>query len=321
MKEAPQRQARTTISLDGLAQREWQARSTTIKHQLRRPELDICLKMGMSVIEMCQYSGLTGEGNRQYIIRTGQYTLWKEKREGKKRAQRRMEEEKREMKEAILAALMARIFQLQQTTSWPEKKTSEFLLSRTHTSYTQETLQKLFTLYYQAQQQGKKLSLKELSNQTGLPYQASVGRVLRAVGLEPCYGKLRRITAEPETEAALERAKEIPFSHQDIAYFLDIPDHTPAITRYFSLAKRTVRGKEIRRFQGYSLTWRKASEIYEARDARFKEKDLPQLLDTSKEVVAYALQMRKKIEPVLVKALQFIHNNNVTTPYYHKKRA
>ncbi|MEK6940231.1 MAG: hypothetical protein AABX31_05895, partial [Nanoarchaeota archaeon] len=77
--------------------------------------------------------------------------------------------------------------------------------------------------------------------------------------------------------------------------------------------------KTIRRFgfgKGTSLTYRLASQIYEAADLGFNSTEVTELLDTTPRVVEYALTERKTLESKIINALQVLYpEENIYKPY------
>jgi len=280
-------------------------------------------KEGFSLNEIAGVAKLSRQRIEQIIRSRGVHDACKAARMKRKESEKYQAKEEGQAKARIVNLLHERVQQLAEKASWPEQKTVEYMLSRRNQassrSYSPEKLLKLFTLYGNAQRQGKQISLSELSEKTGIPFPMGVSKVLKKVGLEPMYKTQEMVTTPTEIKHALKRAEQIPMSCGDLGYFLNIPDYT--VQEYFARQKKKHSGEAIAQFgPRKALTWRKASEIYEAVDARFKKKDLCELLDSTSEVVNCALKLRESVEPVIISVLQTLYNDKtITTPYYHKK--
>ena len=73
--------------------------------------------------------------------------------------------------------------------------------------------------------------------------------------------------------------------------------------------------KRMSRDEG-DVTYRLASQIYEAYDVGFTIGESVELLDSSERKVRWALEYRDKVEPVLVRTLQkMFRDKEITTPY------
>lgn len=106
------------------------------------------------------------------------------------------------------------------------------------------------------------------------------------------------------------------FLGADIAYFLRLPLHVPDL-RYKAFGKRPKAKRYIKSFSRHGmLTYRLASQIYEAKDCDFRKSEITELLDKDEMIVGYALFYRKEVKPKIVKGLRVLYAEcNVNTSY------
>ena len=122
---------------------------------------------------------------------------------------------------------------------------------------------------------------------------------------------------------ATKRGLKTNFTGVDIAYFLGLPGYLPGM-RYNNMKKHH-KGNIIAYFSSIddgtrkALTYKLASQIYEARDCRFNQDETAKLLDTTKEIIDYTLKHKKEISPKIVKGLQRIYDKTVRKPYVTKE--
>ena len=110
-----------------------------------------------------------------------------------------------------------------------------------------------------------------------------------------------------------------PLSQPDLAYFAGI--ESSSVYKYFSGKKAGWRRtKPIRTFNyhggEHSLTYHFASQIYEAQDAGFNSGEIEDYTKTHTKAVAYALEHRAEIAPVIVDVLKKLYTGEpFETPY------
>lgn len=306
-------------------------KSLNLRHhpRKRKPDVDKLILEGKTLEGIGEEAGLTREAVRQYIKRTGQYRLYREKRKeiisnkDTKSGRRRL---LREVGGLISLVAMEK----SSHESWPVQKTIEYLLKH-RTSYQPEKLVKFFSTYKKAQDNGDRLSLKRLARIIESEYASEARFVLKESGLEPMYGTRKKASKTPKNkQKAMLRAANSKLSRVDISYFLGLKPHT---TNYV-YAKEGIRRdrrngiKKLGSPKGRLLTYRLASEIYKAISLGFRIDNykavslgfridkIPELLDTSREVVDYALKNRSEIENDIIRQLRVLYNNpKVRKPY------
>ena len=309
-------QVKRTLERDQLIQQG-------IEHRLTLRELGASLK-------------LSHEGARQYLMETGKYEEWKEKkgeqkqeREKEKQIFRQKRETEYKAKQDLLSLLKERLYQKAQQEGWATRKAVEAFYARDRlegSKYTIENIMPIFQRYEQAQKEDRKLSLVELAEGTVFCFE-EVGRLLREISVEPMYGPgrpSRRNNSSPEANAIDRAYENVPMTAPDIAYFLDIPSHIVG-NRFWTKGKRPISPPNgVKRFsfgknKGVTvLTYRLASQIYEAADLGFNNTEVTELLETTPKVVEYALTERKNLEANIINALHVLYpEEEIKKPYRH----
>ena len=277
----------------------------------RDPQKDRLINEGLSLVRIAEDFCVTGEAIRQYIVRTGQHDLWEEKKEFYKI-------NIKNERVSILELINQRIDLLVNKETWSRRKALEYKLKTINNtrSLPLEKLVQLFERYEAAKDEDKKLSLEELSE--GLMSIKGASKILRAVGLEPCYGSIER--SGPITRyklEAIERAYS-EMSDGDIAYFLGL--------KYYNVRQFRLRKGLKRKFQkpvysiipreGLFLTYRLTSQIYEAAESGFTREETTELLDIDIRQTNFALIKRSEIEPRLIDKLRPLYNSAlINKPY------
>ena len=286
----------------------------------QRPEIDALIAEGRTLLEIGDEVGLSRERVRQYIVESGQYKQYRNKREEVKNSPKIEENKFKELQGLFLSAVRTRTEELAKEEGFATEKAVEYLHSYRYNfdkehKYPFDLLYTVFQRYENAFKRGKRLSLEELGEGLGL-YDAGVGRILARVGLEPMYGNLIRTIKVREKNDAVQRGVATEFTNTDLAYFLGLPEHTPR--NRFSYKK--IKRKKNKPLAGFGnreyLSHRSASEIYEAEDCGFKKREIITLVNKSKRLVDYALEHRKEIEPKIIKGLKILYGNTqINTPY------
>jgi len=309
-KKTEQTKAKTTITKPA------ESRTTRDKKRgrpkaepIRKLEIDKLAKKGAGLQEMIDASELTTElGVKQYLIRTNQYKDWKAKQE---------KQRKNSLGNLVYSVIIENYLQadkIEQEVYW---KVDEFFTT-TRSQVTYDTIKKIFTRYFGAKEAGKKISLSQLGKGSGL-WDSEIGRILNKVGLEPLYGKKERHVTPQWKKDAIKRAFPLDVNPPDISYFLEIREHI-VYQNMKKIGPRPKRQEFIAQPLANTglpdLTYRLASQIYEARDLKFKTQDIVELLDTNKRVVNYILKNENIISPKIIEILQTLYpNKKITTPY------
>ncbi len=290
-----------------------------------RPEIDVLIEQGLTQREIAKNVGLSFERIRQYINESGQYNEYMRIRKEQKELPKREEEQRKHLLKNIIYMLRERTRELAKKEGWACEKAVEYLYStkdgggnyRVSTTPFSD-LQKIFKKYEDAVNKGKRIALQELADEIDT-YPSQSRKILQRVGLEPMYGKKEmKIHYRGEKIEATNRGLKTDFSRHDIAYFLNLPEYIPGL-RYNAM--RIHRGKRSRAAQLGSkfLTYRLASQIYEAQDCGFLD-EIAELADASDDIVDFALFLRKEVEPKIIKGLRVLYNDKtIAKPYVTKK--
>lgn len=175
---------------------------------------------------------------------------------------------------------------------------------------------RVFENYKAAEEEGKRLSLEELSDGTGF-LGVNVGRILSDVDLKPMFGTLdRHSTPKWKKEAVDRSAFQVDMSAPDIGHFVGLPGYVVS-ERLKKIGKRPWVKNHIAFFgSGKYLKYRMASQIYEAKDLGFSVGETVELLDVTKEMVEYAESHKKKIASEIRDALEVLYpDKKIRKPY------
>ncbi len=294
------------------------------------PRRDSLIHEDKSLGEIVREEGVSRQAVHQYLKQTNQLEDWREKRKQRRETSRK-EKEVREQEESQREALEIRLIHLLKAyavktayrQSWAHGKTEEVMQSyrrRDERAISREKLFGLFTLYECALHEGKKISLNDLGRSCG-PKEFLVSHLMQRANLNPMYGGKPFKKRNQASTAALIKVSKKRMPNQDIGYFFDLSHHA-IYFRFKNAGYSPKAGKPLKSF-GFDpkeyLTYRLASQIYEAQDLGFKPNDIAILLDAGKRAVEYALAKRKTIAPVIVYALIARYPNVViTAPYLQK---
>lgn len=277
-----------------------------------RAEIKNMVGEGLTLREMGDKVGIVKEGVRLYLIRRGLYDAWIESKKRKKI-------ERKDTAQKLVDILALRINALIQDLPWAHQKAIQYqhqILLGKYLKLPYETLVALFERYYQARNNDKKLSLRELCDGLSISF-GNAGRILKEVGEEPMYGINIKHPAPKEKKEAIKRGYGLKMSATDIAYFLGVSP--PLVIQAFI---RIGTGHKFE-FLGYKnekrLSYMLASQIYEAHDLNFTGVEIAQLLGIGRAVVEHAIMKRSDYEPRIIKELRILcANDAINKPYLSK---
>ena len=280
----------------------------------RLPEVDVLINERATIDEMKKVAGwLSCAAARDYMKRTNQYKKWK--------ATKKSEEQQRKV-------LIGNIIKTAKQHSYNksdriEQKTFEFFTNTSKSKITYDTIKIIYIRYFEAKGQGKKLSLAKLGKGTGL-YNSEIGKILSKTGLEPLYGKKVRHMTSQWKKDAIKRAFPLDVNPPDIAYFLELPEHI-IYQSMKMIGPRPKRQEFIAKPLANTglpdLTYRLASQIYEAKDLKFKTQEIAELLNTKKIIVDHMLKNETIISLKILDILKTLYpEKNITTPYIQTKQ-
>ena len=164
-----------------------------------------------------------------------------------------------------------------------------------------EKLISLFQTYEDCCKTGMKKSYLELGEISGM-HPVTIGKILRKLSLPSLYWNYTLLTDDERKviASAIKRLKQnsIAISSKDLEYYLKL---SPI---YESLSIKNVRSWFDVGWQ--KLSYRTASQIYEAVDAGFNMNETLQYADTTIEKYEFALRNRNRGERIEKKIIQFL---------------
>ncbi len=216
----------------------------------------------------------------------------------------------------ILSVLEQRALQLASAEGWATQKATEyFLTSPGHCpTRTFENLVLLFQRYENASNNGEKLSYSELGEGI-FPTPIRAGIILREMNLPALHGNYKKRNLSKETQRALKRAIKTEMPVSDLAYFLKA--HYPKVSQqvrmwHINLERRYA----LTPSQNHPMSYRVASQIYEAKDLKFTPQETAYLLDLPASEVKAALKERPRIEEKIREVLNLLYpEKNIQKPY------
>ena len=192
-----------------------------------------------------------------------------------------------------------------------------------------EVYVKTLDAYYTGIERNEKYSVMQLSEMGGLSF-PHVGIFLKRVGGRPMYRSFTRQATSMDKKKAIYRGGELKMSHQDIAYFLNLPSYVVrtnpgykarCVSKVEQLSYSCVGSNPtiIRR-----VPLRDVSQMYEAYDAGFSVAETVEFFREGKRClytkpqVRFFRRKRKKIEPSLVGVLRLFYNDPELEKPYRK---
>ena len=297
------------------------------------PNIDNLADLGFSQTKIAIKNNCTIENVRQHLLATLQYETWEKKRqEVKDKEKLLLYKEKALLKTEILEknqaiknlllVLKYRLLKLGEEKGFAYEKAAEYIY-KTPTNEKSNSFNSLvaaFKRYEKAKKSGKKIGLEKIVDGLDISF-TQMGKILNKLNLEPIYGKRKRTIISKEKKRAMQRSANTNMPSSDIAYFINLKGYNINEFNNGHLSARPNIKKYI--FCGGSnttnryLTWKIASEIYEAKDLTdFKDDEIIELLGINKKVLDYAIAQRNKIEPKLIRDLKIIYGaEDIKTPY------
>ncbi len=276
-----------------------------------RPEIDRLIEEGWVLQDIGDEVGLTYPAIQQYIAASGQHELWERAKERKQSTQEKDALSRRMHLEQLDVLLRGRLRSQAKTEGWAYEKAVDYFNARkireSSRSISLFVLVDALKRYESAQELGERRSLENLAEGLPLTY-AHFGRVLNQLGLKPLSGDRSKKKKEEykDKPSAILRASELDISSGDMAYFLDV---SPAFVDHHR------EDNCINPYRGFLgvvgrqwITYRLASQIYEAKDAGFTPDEIPELLDASVTVVSYALKQRSTFEVKIIDGLRVLYD-------------
>lgn len=292
---------------------------------------DRLIRMGLSIGVIADKLGTTRENIRQYILRTGQYEKWSKSRVYYKNAKRIRREENRENSSELIGGLMGSVIERKLDEIPKDERRPYELAVKTalnHRAYSYESLLSLFKAYFGAKDRGESISISGLERASGIFF-IVVGRLLHEANLSTLIRpnmRIRKILSL-EQETSIKNATKLPLSATDVAYFLKINSPFSVSSRFKMMGHSVKLDKaklgsvklDYHKIPFY-LTYRKASEIYEAKDARFSITEIAELTDRNVDFVKDVLSRREKYQPKIMRVLRMLYpDREIKKPYINWK--
>ena len=287
-------------------------------------ERDRLIDLGLSLKEISEISGVSYQAISIYIMFSGKSKKWKYKRDNIKKREIEIKEEIRneELKrvkclEEITAQIFSHMKYQAEIEGWPSIKAVEYSATRKRKlPYKFEDLITVFKRYKKAAGSDTRLSYRELCEGTKIS-EMILSHILKNVNLKPFYeefSNVRRLT-ESDKET-LQKILNLGFPVPDIGYFLGVLPST--ISQFYKRRNIKIYRTETRiRPKGTSevLTYRLASQFYEAMDIGFDTQEIMELYDRDIGVIELAKEKRSEIEPKIINLLRVMYNSEINKPY------
>jgi len=290
---------------DGTVKKYLEGGEEAMQKILRKKERDERIRQGLSLGEIAAAEDVSRQAISHYIHITGQYKIWRKERDEIVQT--------KPTRKKFLKLLGSRAHQLLCRESWAYAMTQEY--HQKHRRASLDKTMKVYEIYMLAKMRGEKPSTKEIASQSGCSFQNAV-KLLSFAG---CRSLFREHDNCPVTTETMIRLSELGLSEKDIGAFCNINNSGVALR--FRRSKYRPNPHILKRLGGGRkvLTYRRASEIYEAADLGYTTPDICELLDTHQIVVDYALKRKEVIAPVLIHALRMVYPE-CETPYISGKK-
>ncbi|MBI2629229.1 hypothetical protein HYW74_04045 [Candidatus Pacearchaeota archaeon] len=204
---------------------------------------------------------------------------------------------------------------------WAYRKALEYDFSRKFEVPNSIPLNKLITLfelYKSARDNGQKLSLEEISDITGINYK-SLGIILKRVKEGPLNGsRNRRRNTSKNTKEQIRRSFNLGISAGDVGHFIGVPEYIVS-QQWISMMGKGHKPHCI--YGNRQLTYHAASQVYQAVDLGFNEKEIHELLGINEKEIPHIIKRRQEIEPVIIKSLAVLYPNRKTDKPYLEDKA
>lgn len=276
----------------------------------RRLEYDKMIAEGATLQEIGEKNDVTKECVRQYIMRSGQYEHYRELRKLKTL---KVREEPYHRLSGLVKLILQEKAEIE---PWAVKKAVNYFLRVKHESKNSsfEKILEVFKVYEEAKNKGEKQGLWKLGKRVGLAG-TTYWRILKLGGVEPMYGSIENRVPKNYRMKACLRGVKTHLLDYDIAYFLGLPKHLPSL-RYRQKGISKEQGGLFRDLEKYKITYRLASQIYEARNAGFKRNEIAELCNLNQKIVDYVIEDRRELEKKIVNELRILFNDKkVKRPY------
>lgn len=281
----------------------------------KRRILNEMISAGESLPVMARVVGVSAEAARQYVNRTGQHDNWRENRGSYK-------QRLKTARQNLANVLLARLYSMaEQEEGWEYVKAIEYDRDRNN-SKLNIPIEKILAFYREyriAQENRTPITMREMAIRSEIgTYGSSVQGLMNRARLEPLFGRLERYPKGKIT--AVKGTFDSDLTGPDIAYFSGVP--FAVVYKHFKKIggrKRKFPVKIIGRKSEDILTYRRASEVYEAQDLGFTPDETSYLLDLNPRLVVYAIENQREIGGKIIEVLDILHpEQRHEKPYIQK---
>lgn len=263
-------------------------------------------------------------GHMRHKKRRELYNLWK--RNIRKAKEQKSEDRLRlqHTRARLISVLESRMLQLADEGGWACEKALSYTHSRGdyyskgHIPF--ETLLRFFHRYYCALEQDRSVSMLKLTDGLDMSH-ISASRILKKMGLRSLCQNItkKRVLLTKEQKEAIKRGIDLDMSSVDMGYFLCIPGYTVSQT-FSRLGKKAVghrSGIKPLGAGGRIVTYRLASQVYEAHDEEFTMGETCEFLGINANMYNYILDHREDLEEKIVGALRVLYaDETIDQPYW-----
>jgi hypothetical protein len=284
----------------------------------RHPERDILINAGYSLPYMEKTLRLSHQAILFYMRRSGQHAHWKELR---KRVELGEELETPWILPArdaqqLITQLSRIAIQRGYEESWAHGKTVEYMMAIPYWAPNRMPGARLLEVFQSYERHmHKEFPLNKVEKEVGI-CTTQLHRMLKKVDVS-CKTKTYE-KKDLRIEDVL-FAREQGMSYNDIEYFSGcnatavrnrVEKIFPNVPHNTGIRRMTIDGKLA------VLTYRLASQIYEARDLAFSNEDIASLCNTPVPLVEFALDKRREIAPSICTVLRRLYSGiAITGPY------
>lgn len=285
------------------------------KQRFIHPEIDASIDDGLALVEHARNVGITRQGVHYYLKRRGMHQRWKQSRQALKLRQIQEADKWEQALSQIVALLEKRAVKLAAEKSWACQKAFEYLQVHKRSNIPLDEITRFLQRYNDAVVSAKTPTVPEL----GYDMVVSSGtlyNILASSGVRPLNRSNKRKFIPNNRKAIILRGSNLKMSYGDMSYYSKLPEH---VLYYFFKTNKIVRPKvrsNLKMIGDKALTYRLASNVYEALDLGFSKGEIAELFDTSEEIVDYASEHRKQLSKFIIKCLRTLYpSTTIEKPY------
>jgi len=270
---------------------------------------------GYPVTKIGNETGLTREGARIYISGLGLHSTWKEKRKAKINEKLAMHKQLNSSRSTLLSVVISYLEKRLNSLPNIERRAFDYYIANSYRRSKDATpYEKIVRLISSHENAKGRATIEELAEDSEIAV-TSITTIMRALNLKPRrHIKTHRHTSN-EKRNALSKALDISYLTREGVKELS---HLSLFNINGDIShKHDVSEKEISISDNEIVRYSKASNIYEALDLGFSQKETAFLEDTTLNAVKYCKRQRNEIAPKIIHALKTIFPRaRITKPYY-----